>query len=144
MKLSVKEILPAAQLLEQAKCSTLNDSEFNTTLKMANVICPILAEAQKAEERVRESAKTPDWEEIVELIQKARKGGISPEESERVNEAMKAYNGKVSTALADIEAKEHDIVAEPLPEGVPAKLMRENNWAFGAIALLKPITAKAE
>ena len=57
--------------------------------------------------------------------------------------AVADYNGKVSKALADIEAKEYDIDVEPLPAGVPAKLLRENNWPFGAIADLKAVT-KAE
>lgn len=142
MKLTIKEIAPAARLLEVAKCSTLNDNDFNATLKVANAICPIYADVAKQEERIRESAKTADWEEIVELIQKAKKESITPDEAERVNKAVADYNGKVSKALADIEAKEYDIDVEPLPAGVPAKLLRENNWAFGAIADLKPITAK--
>lgn len=143
MKLTIKEIAPAARLLEVAKCSTLNDNDFNATLKVANAICPIYADVQKQEERVRESAKPSDWEEIVELIQKAKKESITPDEAERVNKAVADYNGKVSKALADIEAKEYDIDVEPLPAGVPAKLLRENNWAFGAIADLKAVT-KAE
>lgn len=49
MKLTIKEIAPAAMLLSVAKCSTLSDTEFNATLKMVNVIYPILEEAQKAE-----------------------------------------------------------------------------------------------
>lgn len=142
MKLTIKEIAPAARLLEVAKCSTLNDNDFNATLKVANAICPIYADVAKQEERVRESAKPSDWEEIVELIQKAKKESITPDEAERVNKAVADYNGKVSKAIADIEAKEYDIDVEPLPAGVPAKLLRENNWAFGAIADLKPITAK--
>lgn len=140
MKLTIKEIAPAARLLEVAKCSTLNDNDFNATLKVANAICPIYSDVQKQEERVRESAKPSDWEEIVELIQKAKKESITPDEAERVNKAVADYNGKVSKALADIEAKEYDIDVEPLPAGVPAKLLRENNWAFGAIADLKAVT----
>lgn len=140
MKLTIKEIAPAAQLLAQAKCSTLNDSEFNVTLKMANSICPILTEVEAAEERIREAAKTPDWEEIVELVQKAKKDSISKEEAERVNKAVADYNGKVSKAIADLESEEREFEAEPLPAGVPAKLLRENNWVFGAIAALKPVT----
>lgn len=140
MKLTIKEIAPAARLLEVAKCSTLNDNDFNATLKVANAICPIYSDVAKQEERVRESAKPSDWEEIVELIQKAKKESITPDEAERVNKAVADYNGKVSKALADIEAKEYDIDVEPLPAGVPAKLLRENNWAFGAIADLKAVT----
>ena len=140
MKLTIKEIAPAARLLEVAKCSTLNDNDFNATLKVANAICPIYSDVQKQEERVRESAKPSDWEEIVELIQKAKKESITPDEAERVNKAVADYNGKVSKAIADIEAKEYDIDVEPLPAGVPAKLLRENNWAFGAIADLKAVT----
>lgn len=140
MKLTIKEIAPAARLLEVAKCSTLNDNDFNATLKVANAICPIYSDVAKQEERVRESAKPSDWEEIVELIQKAKKESITPDEAERVNKAVADYNGKVSKALADIEAKEYDIEVEPLPAGVPAKLLRENNWAFGAIADLKAVT----
>jgi hypothetical protein len=143
MKLTIKEIAPAARLLEVAKCSTLNDNDFNATLKVANAICPIYSDVAKQEERVRESAKPSDWEEIVELIQKAKKESITPDEAERVNEAVADYNGKVSKALADIEAKEYDIDVEPLPAGVPAKLLRENNWPFVAIADLKAVT-KAE
>lgn len=143
MKLTIKEIAPAARLLEVAKCSTLNDNDFNATLKVANAICPIYSDVQKQEERVRESAKPSDWEEIVELIQKAKKESITPDEAERVNKAVADYNGKVSKAIADIEAKEYDIGVEPLPAGVPAKLLRENNWTFGAIADLKAVT-KAE
>lgn len=142
MKLTIKEIAPAARLLEQAKCSTLNDNDFNATLKVANAICPIYSDVQKQEERVRESAKPSDWEEIVELIQKAKKESITPDEAERVNKAVADYNGKVSKAIADIEAKEYDIEVEPLPAAVPAKLLRENNWAFGAIADLKAVTKK--
>ncbi len=140
MKLTTKEIIPAARLLEQAKCSTLNDNEFNATLKMANAICPILADAQKSEERIRESAKPHDWEEIVQLIKKAQKESIAPDEAERVNTSVKAYNDKVSKAIDDLNAEEHDINADPLPAGVPAKLLRENNWAFGVLADLKVIT----
>lgn len=140
MKLTIKEIAPAARLLEVAKCSTLNDNDFNATLKVANAICPIYSDVQKQEERVRESAKPSDWVEIVELIQKAKKESITPDEAERVNKAVADYNGKVSKAIADIEAKEYDIEVEPLPAGVPAKLLRENNWAFGAIADLKAVT----
>lgn len=140
MKLTIKEIAPAARLLEVAKCSTLNDTDFNATLKVANAICPIYSDVQKQEERVRESAKPSDWEEIVELIQKAKKESITPDEAERVNKAVADYNGKVSKAIADIEAKEYDIEVEPLPAGVPAKLLRENNWPFGAIADLKAVT----
>lgn len=140
MKLTIKEIAPAAQLLAQAKCSTLTDNDFNATLKVANAICPIYSDVQKQEERVRESAKPSDWEEIVELIQKAKKESITPDEAERVNKAVADYNGKVSKALADIEAKEYDIEVEPLPACVPAKLLRENNWPFGAIADLKAVT----
>lgn len=143
MKLTIKEIAPAARLLEVAKCSTLNDNDFNATLKVANAICPIYSDVAKQEERVRESAKPSDWEEIVELIQKAKKESISPDEAERVNKAVADYNGKVSKAIADIEAKEYDIDVEPLPAAVPAKLLRENNWPFGAIADLKAVT-KAE
>jgi hypothetical protein len=143
MKLTIKEIAPAARLLEVAKCSTLNDNDFNATLKVANAICPIYADVAKQEERVRESAKPSDWEEIVELIQKAKKESITPDEAERVNKAVADYNGKVSKALADIEAKEYDIDVQPLPAGVPAKLLRENNWPFGVIADLKAVT-KAE
>lgn len=143
MKLTIKEIAPAARLLEAAKCSILNDNDFNATLKVANAICPIYSDVQKQEERVRESAKPSDWEEIVELIQKAKKESITPDEAERVNKAVADYNGKVSKAIADIEAKEYDIDVEPLPAGVPAKLLRENNWMFGAIADLKAVT-KAE
>lgn len=140
MKLTIKEIAPAARLLEVAKCSTLNDNDFNATLKVANAICPIYSDVAKQEERVRESAKPSDWEEIVELIQKAKKESITPDEAERVNKAVADYNGKVSKALADIEAKEYDIDVQPLPAGVPAKLLRENNWTFGAIADLKAVT----
>lgn len=140
MKLTTKEILPAARLLEQAKSSTLSEGEFTVTLKMANTICPILAEAQKSEERIRESAKPRDWDEIVELIKKAKSSSISKEEAERVNVAVKEYDGKVSKALEELLSEEHDINVELLLSGVPAKLMRENNWAFGAIAELKPIT----
>lgn len=140
MTLTTKEILPAARLLEQAKSSTLSEGEFTVTLKMANTICPILAEAQKSEERIRESAKPRDWDEIVELIKKAKSSSISKEEAERVNVAVKEYDGKVSKALEELLSEEHDINVELLPSGVPAKLMRENNWAFGAIAELKPIT----
>lgn len=140
MKLTTKQIIPAARLLEQAKCSTLNDNEFNATLKMANAICPILADAQKSEERIRESAKPHDWEEIVELIKKAQKESIAPDEAERVNASVKAYNDKVNKAIADLEAEEHDINADSLPAGVPAKLLRENNWAFGVLADLKIIS----
>lgn len=143
MKLTIKEIAPAARLLEVAKCSTLSDTDFNATLKVANAICPIYADVQKQEERIRESAKPSDWEEIVELIKKAKKESISPAEAERVNSSVKAYNDKVNKAIADIEAKEYDIEVEPLPAGVPAKLLRENNWPFGAIADLKAVT-KAE
>jgi hypothetical protein len=143
MKLTIKEIAPAARLLEVAKCSTLNDNDFNATLKVANAICPIYSDVAKQEERVRESAKPSDWEEIVELIQKAKKESITPDEAERVNKAVADYNGKVSKAIADIEAKEYDIDVEPLPASVPAKLLRENNWPFGAIADLKAVT-KAE
>lgn len=109
MKLTIKEIAPAVRLLEVAKCSTLNDNDFNATLKVANAICPIYSDVQKQEERVRESAKPSDWEEIVELIQKAKKESITPDEAERVNKAVADYNGKVSKAIADIEAKEYDI-----------------------------------
>lgn len=140
MKLTTKQIIPAARLLEQAKCSTLNDNEFNATLKIANAICPILADAQKSEKRIRESAKPHDWEEIVELIKKAQKESIAPDEAERVNTSVKAYNDKVSKAIDDLNAEEHDIDAAPLPAGVPAKLLRENNWAFGVLADLKIIT----
>lgn len=142
MKLTIKEIAPAAQLLAQAKCSTLNDNEFNATLKMANVICPILDDVQKKIERIRESAKPNDWDEVVALFNKAKKEGISAEESERVNKTLADYNGKVNKAIAEIEGESYDINIDLLPADVPAKLLRENNWAFGAIADLKMITKK--
>lgn len=140
MKLTIKEIAHAAMLLSGAKCSTLSDTEFNATLKMANVICPILEEAQKAEERIRESARTANWDEIVTLARKSKQGETSEEETKLVNNVVKEYNKKVYNAISVLEAEERDIDVDLLPASVPSKLMRENNWTYVDMTKLKKIT----
>ena len=142
MKVSVKKIVEAYELLGNAKVSKLEDADKIKILKARKAMRPTANEYEAFEKDCQEAMKYEGFDADIEpytvahnKIRQGKGNEITEDEAKAYGRVME-YDMKVRKALYDEQNKEVEIEIEKLSEGSDIKLMSANDWTPNQLDLI--------
>jgi hypothetical protein len=132
MKVNIKKIVSAYNLLGEAKVSKLEDGEVIKIVKVRKSMRPIVEDYEAFLKDAQEKFRPEDWDDIQNDLrqwqEEGEKTSLSKERRIEINKSIVGYQSKVEKAVSEELSREVEIESVSLKEESLSKLLVENGW----------------